>query len=63
MSPIRLSNSESEAIVFRAGQMLKPGCFAYLSLSSRWIKKVWPAADCASSRSQRSYCAGAVVGC
>lgn len=34
---------------------LEARCFAYLSLSSRGIEKVWPAAECASSRSQRSY--------
>lgn len=42
---------------------LEAGCFAYLSLSSRAIKRVWPAAECAGSRSRRSCWAEAAEGC
>lgn len=57
VSPIRLGNSVRvrDAVVGRFGGGLEAGCFAYLSPSSRGLARVWSAAECASSRSLRSY--------
>lgn len=63
VSPIRLGNSVRVRGCWQLGRGLEAGCFAYLSLSSRWKERVWPAAECASFRSQHSYWAEAAEGC
>lgn len=57
MSPIRPGNSVRVTAAAVGGLVrgFEAGCFAYLALSSQGIERVWPAAECASSRSLRSY--------
>lgn len=64
VSPVRLGSAiRVRGCGWQVGWGLGAGCFAYLSLSSQGIEGVWPAAECASSRSLRSYWAEAAEGC